>query len=127
MPNNADHMAYYGEVDLALDPFPYNGTTTTFEALWMGVPTLTLKGNVHASRVGASIMARVGLHDYVAETVEGYLEVAKSKSLALDELRMLRQNLRQQMMSSPLCDSEDFAKQIEKAYAYMWKTYREAV
>ena len=127
IPNNADHLAYYGEVDLALDPFPYNGTTTTFEALWMGVPTLTLKGKVHASRVGASILSRIGLHSYVAGTVEEYVKIAQSKSQALEELRILRRDLRQQMINSSLCDSADFAKQIEKAYAFMWKTYRESV
>jgi predicted O-linked N-acetylglucosamine transferase (SPINDLY family) len=121
--NSADHMAYYGEVDLALDPFPYNGTTTTFEALWMGVPTLTYSGNVHACRVGASIVSRIGLEDYVAYSPEDYIALAVKKSSSLNELRQLRRSLRSRMLSSKLCDSAAFAHQIETAYQNMWRVY----
>ena len=123
LPSATDHMAYYGEVDLALDPFPYNGTTTTFEALWMGVPTLTYSGNVHACRVGASIVSRIGLEDYVAYSPEDYIALAVKKSSSLNELRQLRRSLRSRMLSSKLCDSAAFAHQIETAYQNMWRVY----
>ncbi len=121
LPNPNDHMAFYGEVDLALDPFPYNGTTTTFEALWMGVPTLSLSGNVHASRVGESILKRVGLDSYISFSKEEYVQLAKQKSEQLAELRELRMSLRKTMMDSPLCDQADFAEQIQNAFRYMWE------
>tara|TARA_R110001592_G_scaffold65203_2_gene200289 strand:- start:10515 stop:12296 length:1782 start_codon:yes stop_codon:yes gene_type:complete len=123
LPNPNDHMSYYGELDLALDPFPYNGTTTTFEALWMGVPTLTLSGNVHASRVGESILSRVGLESFVSYSKDEYIKLAKLKSESLDELRQLRATLRASMINSPLCDQQGFAKQMESAYRLMWEKY----
>lgn len=123
LPNPADHLSYYGEMDIALDPFPYNGTTTTCEALWMGVPTITLSGNVHASRVGESILTRVGLTSYVSRSKEDYVRLAKEKSAALDELRQYRQELREYMLNSSLCNHKEFAKQIEVSYQYMWDRY----
>jgi protein O-GlcNAc transferase len=123
LPNPNDHMSYYGELDLALDPFPYNGTTTTFEALWMGVPTLTLSGVVHASRVGESILSRIGLESFVSYSKDEYIKLARLKSESLDELRALRVSLRATMLNSPLCDQEDFAQQMENAYLLMWESY----
>ena len=123
LPNPNDHMSFYGQIDLALDPFPYNGTTTTFEALWMGVPTLTLSGKVHASRVGESILSRVGLQSFVSYSKDEYIQLAKLKSESLDDLRNLRVSLRATMMSSPLCDQQDFAKKMENAYRLMWDGY----
>jgi predicted O-linked N-acetylglucosamine transferase (SPINDLY family) len=119
----SEHMAYYSKVDLALDPFPYNGTTTTFEALWMGVPTVTYSGNVHASRVSASILSRVGLHDFISYSQDEYLEIAKSRASDIDYLRTLRRDLRRRMLESSLCDDNKFARQIENAYQLMWQNY----
>src|SRR6267142_1772918 len=75
-PTLAEHLATYSRVDIALDPFPYNGTTTSCEALWMGVPVVTLAGDRHAGRVGASLLTRVGLEDMIAHTADGYLATA---------------------------------------------------
>ena len=126
LPNPNDHMSFYGELDLALDPFPYNGTTTTFEALWMGVPTLTLSANVHANRVGESILSRIGLGSFVSHSKEDYIKLAKLKSESLDELRVLRGSLRDSMIHSPLCDQQDFVQQMEHAYQHMWDKYCQA-
>jgi protein O-GlcNAc transferase len=116
----ADHLAVYNEVDIALDPFPYNGTTTTCEALWMGAPVVTLLGERHAGRVGASLLTQVGLADLVAGDVEAYVEIAAR--LAGDRVRLteIRRSLRPVMAASSLCDGPAFARKIEGAYRRMW-------
>ena len=113
------HLDVYADVDIALDTFPYNGTTTTFEALWMGVPTVTLAGDRHAARVGASIMMHLGLEDYVAQSIEDYIEIAKAKATDLNALAELRAGLRQQLKQSALCDGKQFAADVEAAYMNM--------
>jgi predicted O-linked N-acetylglucosamine transferase (SPINDLY family) len=114
-PDQTDHLAAYAKVDIALDPFPYNGTTTTCEALWMGVPVVCLAGQVHAGRVGVSLMHSVGQNDLVARTSTEY--VAKAVALANDPLRLteLRKGLRATFLSSPLCDGKRFARDVESA------------
>src|SRR5262245_15444674 len=93
-PGPAEHLALYHRVDIALDPFPYNGTTTTCDALWMGVPVITLRGHRHAGRVGASLLTQVGLTDLIADSIEQYVEIGVAfadKPGRLDELhRILR-------------------------------------
>jgi predicted O-linked N-acetylglucosamine transferase (SPINDLY family) len=120
-PNKYDHLMTYGEVDLALDPFPYNGTTTTFEAMWMGVPMVTLEGRVHAARVGHSILTGVGLGELVARSIPDYIQ--KSIDLANDLPRMAayRARLRETLLASPLMDAKTFADEMEKAYFDMWR------
>jgi len=112
----ADHLAGYGGVDIALDPFPYNGTTTTCEALWMGVPVVTFAGRVHAGRVGASILSRVGLSELAPSTLEESLAVAAGLAADVDRLAELRQTMRERMLSSPLMDAQRLARQLEAAY-----------
>jgi protein O-GlcNAc transferase len=116
VPNTFAHLALYHRVDIALDPFPYNGTTTTCEALWMGVPVVTLRGDRHAARVGASLLGQVGLADLVANSVEEYVEIALA--LARDAARRddLRGSLRPRLVASPLCDGPAFARKIEAAF-----------
>lgn len=119
LPKKEDHLALYGSVDIGLDPFPYNGTTTTCEALWMGVPVITMAGDRHAARVGASIMTHVGLEMFVAEDREQYVELAVQFASSLQQLREIRGGLRGQMKKSPLCDNQGFVRGVEKAYQEM--------
>lgn len=117
------HLATYRQIDIALDPFPYNGTTTTLEALWMGVPVISLTGSTHVSRVGLSILSRAGLADLVAASAEEYL--AKAVALAGDAARrqVLRAGLRAQLRASPLLDGKTFTREVESAYLDMWAAY----
>jgi protein O-GlcNAc transferase len=121
LPNGAAHLALYDRIDIALDPFPYNGTTTTCEALWMGVPVVTLRGDRHASRVGASLLTQIQLPDLIAGTVAEYVEIATA--LARDPARLsgLRSTLRSRTVASALCDAQAFARKIESAYRGMWR------
>jgi predicted O-linked N-acetylglucosamine transferase (SPINDLY family) len=113
-------------VDIALDPFPYNGTTTTCEALWMGVPVVTLRGDRHAGRVGASLLTQIGLTDLIANSVEEYLEIAVALARNPERLSDLRRVLRSRMAASPLCDGPAFARKMESAFRTMWQYWCES-
>jgi predicted O-linked N-acetylglucosamine transferase (SPINDLY family)/predicted SAM-dependent methyltransferase len=119
----AGHLGRYREIDIALDTFPYNGTTTTCEALWMGVPVVTLAGATHVSRVGASLLRRVGLGELVADGAEDYLSRARTLAADLDRLAALRQGLRQRLRASPLLDAAAFARAVESAYRKIWSDW----
>jgi predicted O-linked N-acetylglucosamine transferase (SPINDLY family) len=116
-----EHLELYGRIDIALDSFPYNGTTTTCEALWMGVPVVALWGDRHAGRVSASLLGRVGLEDWVAEDPGSYEELAVSWGSRLEDLARLRAGLRQRIAESPLCDPRRITRSIECAYRQMWR------
>ena len=115
------HLAVYHDVDIALDTFPYNGTTTTCEALYMGVPVVTLAGETHAARVGTSLLHALGLEHLVATTPDAFVETASRLAGNLAELATLRQSLRQCMAGSPLMDSAGLARAIEAAYRQAWQ------
>ncbi len=121
--SKSGHLGAYGRVDIALDPFPYNGTTTTCEALWMGVPVITLRGDRHSGRVGASILTGIALTELIAETKDTYIETAVGLANAPDQLSVLREDLRNRMQGSPLCDSGAFARHVEAAYREMWRRW----
>lgn len=115
---NADpveHLAAYGQIDIGLDPVLYNGTTTTFEALWMGVPVIAERGDRHAGRVGASLLTHIGLPELIAETSDHYIEIACRLAQNPAELADLRAGLRQRLAASPLCDAQGFARKFERA------------
>jgi len=114
-----EHMEAYCEVDIALDTFPYHGTTTTLDALWMGVPVIALAGDRHASRVGASILAALELSEFVARTPEDYVSAAAQLAGNADKLDDLRRSLRQRLSASPLMDGPGFAARLEAAYLNM--------
>ena len=116
LPSDQDtvsHLARYGQIDIALDTYPYNGTTTTCEALWMGVPVVSMYGDRHASRVGLSIMKQLGREEFVTESPEDYCLIAQKLACDLEELRATRQLLRFEVFDSKLLDEQQFAKNIE--------------
>jgi predicted O-linked N-acetylglucosamine transferase (SPINDLY family) len=117
----AEHLACYGRVDIALDTTPYNGTTTTCEALWMGVPVVTLAGHVHASRVGASLLSAAGCAEWVAQTPDQFAAIAASlaKPRGPDERAVLRDRLR----ASRLCDAVAHTRELEAVYRRMWTAW----
>jgi predicted O-linked N-acetylglucosamine transferase (SPINDLY family) len=110
-----DHLASYAEVDVALDPTPYNGTTTTMEALWMGVPVVSLAGTRHSARVGTSLLISAGLPEFVAQTPAEYVAVAAGLARDGPRLASYRAGLRQHLARSPLLDGADFARRFEAA------------
>jgi predicted O-linked N-acetylglucosamine transferase (SPINDLY family) len=122
-PDIVDHLNSYAEIDIALDPFPYNGTTTTCEAMWMGVPMISLIGDHHAARVGFDLLSQVGLADFAAPDVDAY--IANAIALASDrpQLGRLRQELRERMRASPLCDAPRFARAFESGLRQMWREW----
>lgn len=125
-PSTREHLDLYGSIDVALDTFPYNGTTTTCEALWMGVPVVTLAGDCHAGRVGASLLTRLGLQELIADTPDTYIEKAIELAVDAGRLAGLRAGLRGRMEASPLCDPDGFAADVEAAYRGMWRRWCEA-
>jgi predicted O-linked N-acetylglucosamine transferase (SPINDLY family) len=116
----AQHFGKYNDVDIALDTFPYCGTTTTCEAMWMGVPVVTLVGRTHMSRVGLSLLTQVGLTDLSAETVEQYVATATALANDLPRLRELRAGMRERMLSSPLLDGVGVTRELEMAFRQIW-------
>lgn len=118
-----EFLEAHARVDIALDPFPFSGTTTTCQTLWMGVPVVTLAGRSHVSRVGVTMLGSVGLEQCVAESENDY--VARTIALAADPVRLqeLRHGLRQRMARSPLANGPRLTRFLEDAYAKMWEDY----
>lgn len=121
--SHQDHLRMYGEVDIALDPFPYHGTTTTCEALWMGVPVVSLAGTSHVSRVGVSILSNAGLGKLVAQDTEEYVKVSVDLAGDFQRLSEIRLKLRENMRRSLLMDSPRFARDMENAYRTQWRRW----
>ena len=116
----ATHLRSYSEIDIALDPFPYNGGTTTVEALYMGVPVLVRAGDRYVAHMGESILYNAGLPDWIAESEADYAVRGASLASDLDALATLRAGLRNRMLSSPLFDAPRFARDLEDAFRGMW-------
>jgi len=113
-------LGYYGKLDIALDTYPYSGVTTSCEALWMGVPVVTLAGRTFISRNTASLLGNVGLNDLIAESPERYIEKAVMLAHDRDRLKSLRRNLRKDFQLSSLGDGSVFTQNLEVAYRDMW-------
>ncbi|HEC14889.1 MAG TPA: tetratricopeptide repeat protein, partial [Rhodospirillales bacterium] len=118
-----DLLKAYAEIDIALDPLPYSGGLTTVEALWMGVPVVTLSGETFASRHSTSHLSNVGLTELVTDSPEGYVSAAAGLAGDLGRLAELRAGLRARMKASPLCDTKQFARDLETAYRGLWRTW----
>ena len=114
-------LSIYNEIDIALDPFPYNGTTTLCETLWMGVPTIVLEGRRHSARVGHSLNSQVGLQGWTAPDIDGYVTLATLRANDVSNLRRIRESVRDWMKNSSLCDGLAFTERLELAYAKMCK------
>ena len=125
-PKIKEHLAVYNEVDIALDSYPYHGTTTTCEALAAGVPVVSLAGSSHVSRVGVSLLSAVGLSDLIAEQREDYIAIAVKLAADRERLLYLRRNLGKRMKTSVLCDAEGFTRKLERCYRQMVANYRGA-
>ncbi len=115
------YFAQYNRIDVALDPFPYAGGTTTCDALWMGVPVVSLAGATAVSRAGLSILSNLGLPELVSRTTHDYEKKAVDLALDLPRLQGLRQGLRARMEKSPLMDATRFAHDVEGAFEEMCK------
>lgn len=125
LPVGKRYIGLYQDIDIVLDTFPWNGHTITCENLWMGVPVVTLAGDRHVGRIGASVMQAIGLMDLVARTPDDYISIASRLAGNLDELEQLRAGLRERMRRSRLCDGRQFTKNLETAYRDIWQKWCE--
>lgn len=117
------HLAHYSEIDIALDTHPYCGTTTTCEALWMGVPVVTLAGPDHRSRVGLTQLSALGLSELAAAGRDEYVAIARRLAEDTPRLSSLRAGMRERMAGSPLMDYPRFAQDLEHIYREVWRTW----
>jgi len=118
---HAEHVAAYSGIDIALDPFPFSGCTTSVEALWMGVPVITLPTDRFAGRTTASYLHTLRLPELIATNADDYVALAVALARDTHHLALLRGTLRQRLLDSPLCDAPRFARGLEAAFRQMWR------
>ncbi|MDX1618995.1 MAG: hypothetical protein R3224_09435, partial [Balneolaceae bacterium] len=118
-----EYLERFGEIDIALDPFPHNGGTTTHDALWMGVPVISLAGDRYVSRFGVTILNNLGRPEWLAADKQEYVEIAKQLADNPRQLAKIRSNLRREMSNSALCDGPGFARNFERALRDVWKKF----
>jgi len=118
-----EHMESYATIDVALDTYPYNGTTTTCEALLMGVPVITVEGDIHLSRVGVSLLKAVGHPEWIASTSEDMLVRAVTTALNRPRTKAMRQTLRAEFKASIICNNEEQSKRFAAALITLWETW----
>jgi predicted O-linked N-acetylglucosamine transferase (SPINDLY family) len=119
----AAYFATYGRLDIALDPFPFGGGTTSCDALWMGVPFVTLQGDTVVSRAGATLLRHVDLTPLATKSPEEYVRVAIDLARNTPHLAELRRTLRERMQRSALMDTVRFARDIEMTYRSLWQAW----
>jgi predicted O-linked N-acetylglucosamine transferase (SPINDLY family) len=120
IPSTEKTFSTYNQIDIALDSYPYNGATTTCQALWMGVPVVTLVGKTHVARAGLSILSALGLTEFIASTPEEYIEICVKLASEKQYLQKLRNEMREKMQASPLMDGASFTRYLESEYRKMW-------
>ncbi len=118
------HLQIYNKIDIGLDTFPYTGVTTTFEAIWMGVPVITLKGHNFTSRCGESININCNLEEFIAEDKKDYIKKAVNFSKNIEQVKNLKKNLRNIAIKSSLFQSEEFASLFYKKLKNLWIEYK---
>lgn len=123
VPSVVENLKDYHRMDIALDTFPYNGTTTTCESLCMGVPVVTMAGDSHLSRVGNSLLRTVGLQELIADSEEQYCSLACRLASDVEGLVRFRATLRDRLLASPLADNIRFTGYLEQAYRKMWRDW----
>ena len=121
----AKFLELHHEIDLALDPFPYNGGATSCHSLWMGVPFVTLAGDRYMGRMGASLLNAAGLGELIAHTPEEYVALAARLADDRSRLAAMRSSLRERLAASPLMNAPEFVRNVERAYRQMWQTWCE--
>jgi pseudouridine synthase len=121
LPSHSHHLELYNRIDIALDTFPYHGTTTTCEALWMGLPVIVRAGETHVSRVGVSLLERIGLGELAADSEAEYIEHAVTLAGNPGRLAELRAGMRERMANSPVANAGAFTRDLEDAYRRMWE------
>ena len=114
-------LEVYNKIDIALDPFPFQGNTSTCESIWMGVPVITLKGDRYLSHFGESINSNLNMNNWIAKNYEEYISIAIKFSSDLNELSKIRMNLRKKTLNSPVCDSVRFSNQFSKMLWDVWR------
>jgi predicted O-linked N-acetylglucosamine transferase (SPINDLY family)/predicted SAM-dependent methyltransferase len=115
-----EHLGLYEHIDICLDTVPYNGTTTTCEALWMGVPVITLAGDRHVSRVSASLLTNAGMSEFVARSAEDFARIATDLAADYGRLGRMRAEMRERLAASPLLDAAAMARELEVAFHGLW-------
>ena len=121
-----EYLASYNEIDICLDPFPFNGCTTTVEALWMGIPVITLRGNRFAGHMGETIMKNLNLGEFVADNQDSYVKKAIALAADLSRLSRFRSSMRDQLKNSPLCNGIAFTRDLESIYRKIWTNWCDA-
>jgi predicted O-linked N-acetylglucosamine transferase (SPINDLY family) len=116
-----EFLDMHNRIDIALDPFPFSGTTTTCQSLWMGTPVITLAGRVHAARVTTGMLTSIGLAELVANSEDEYVNIATRLARNIGKMAELRGGMRQRMLDSPLTDAARFTLHLENAYRTVWK------
>ena len=122
---SSDYLAEYADMDIALDTAPYTGGLTTCEALYMGVPVVTLKGGTHGARFGASLLENAGLAELVAKSEREYADIAKLLAGSPETLQMLREKQRDMLLASPLMNFRQYVQEVEAAYEEVWRRWED--
>jgi predicted O-linked N-acetylglucosamine transferase (SPINDLY family) len=119
----ADYLKPFNRVDIALDPFPYTGITTSVETLWMGVPFITLAGRTFLTRQGVGLLTNAGLSEWIAASPDDYVDRAARHAADVETLQRIRRDLRARLLASPIFDAARFAGHFEDALRGMWRTW----